>query len=440
MPHNTAEHKARRQNYVNSPSTSTTAKPVYGNFQRYYHIRNPASGEQLDSDHEAQDNAIHPALALDSRVAAILKYLSAHHADVRWLSQNSDIEDVTFAPPAFTVLDIGCNSGKLTIQLAQTLPHILEDMNKSSPQTQSSSSDGTASMPPRVQITGVDIDPSLIKQANESAAVARSLYRPLLLPTDRADDTTSRAHKGSQTPHLPAEAVFFPSVFPTLFGSLPVLAEDIDQHRDAKRQKLDGDKIGATRQSQDRRPNESESSHLAPPHLHFLAAEWVNLSSRPQPFHYPPTNLTQLTALDKRRYNLILALSLTKWIHIQQSDSGLILFFARISDTLRSGGLLFLERQEWRSYHSAKSMDGSIKGKIKALQLRPGQDFDYLLESMGLKLMETVGYGEGYGFVRPLQVFQKLRGDDETGNGMVEQVLKGESVAWVARSPGSSSG
>lgn len=446
MRHNTAEHKARRQHHVSNASTSNastsiTARPVYGNFQRYYHIRNPASGEQTDSDHVAHDDATHPALALDSRVAAILKYLSAHYDDLDWADQHSCIEGVAGAGPVVTVLDIGSNSGKLTIQLAQTLPRLLEDINQASQEIQISSSDRAASMPLPVEITGVDIDPSLIKQAKQAAAVARLLYRPHLLSADQACGAISWAHKGFQTPHLPVEAAFFPSVFPTLFGGSRLGAShDSDQHPDAKRQKVDGHESGATIPSQDGRPTTRESSHLAPPHLNLLAAEWVNPSSPIQPFHYPASTLSQLTILDNHKYNLILALSLTKWIHIQQSDSGLIQFFARISHTLRPGGLLFLERQEWRSYHSAKNMDGTIKGKIKALRLRPGEDFDYLLESMGLRLVETVAYGEGYGFVRPLQVFQKVKEEDERGKEMVEQVLKGAKIAWVARSPGSLSG
>ncbi|SPO21403.1 uncharacterized protein UTRI_00880 [Ustilago trichophora] len=442
MPHNTAEHKALRRHHVNKASTSIIARPVYGNFQRYYHIRNPASGEQTESDHVAHDDAIHPALALDSRVAAILKYLSAHYDDLDWTDQHSCIEGVAGAGSVVTVLDIGCNSGKLTIQLAQTLPRLLEDINQASQEMQTSSSDGAASMPLRIQITGVDIDPSLIKQAKESAAVARSLYRPHLLSADQVCGTISWAYKGLRTPHLPAEAAFFPSVFPTLFGGSFLGAwHDSDQHRDAKRHKIGGHENGATIPSQDGRSTTRESLDLAPPHLNFLAAEWVNPSSPVQPFHYPPSTLSQVTLLDNRKHNLILALSITKWIHIQQSDSGLILFFARISHTLRPGGLLFLERQEWRSYHSAKNMDGTIKGKIKALRLRPGQDFDYLLESMGLRLVQTVAYGQGYGFVRPLQVFQNVKREDEGGKeGMVEQVLKGAKIAWVARSPESLSG
>lgn len=360
-------------------------KPVYGNFHRYYHIRNPAG---LDSSASTTD--VHPALALDSRVAAILRYLSS--LPESWHS-------VTAA------LDIGCNVGKLTIQLAQTLAGQPE----------------SGELRP-ICVTGVDIDPSLISQAREAAARARSLYRPNeQLETQQAETASHPASVAAQ-PHLPVDAAFFPSVFPLLFGAVS-----------APRRINDRDEADA-----ETKKDSVHCAHLCAPQLDFVAAEWVNLhtSDAPSPFHYDPHDLSRLQAADSAGYDVVLALSLTKWVHIQQGDPGLVKLFARIFSVLRPGGHLFLERQEWRSYHSAHGLDPTMRSKIKALQLRPDGDFEWLLDSLGLTLVETIGYGTGLGFSRPLQVFAKRK---EVSVEMAEHFMcySEQGLPWVARSSAS---
>lgn len=52
--------------------------------------------------------------------------------------------------------------------------------------------------------------------------------------------------------------------------------------------------------------------------------------------------------------------SITKWIHIHLGDGGLRLFFARIANALRPGGIFVLERQDWKSYDQARSL-GAVR-------------------------------------------------------------------------------
>lgn len=396
LPHHDSQHHTTHALVVGSMSHNTGGqhvptvnrsldKPVYGNFHRYYHIRNPAG---LDSSASTTD--VHPALALDSRVAAILRYLS---------TLPEGLHSVT------TALDIGCNVGKLTIQLAQTLAGQPE----------------SGELRP-ICVTGVDIDPSLISQAREAAARARSLYRPNeQLETQQAETASHPASVAAQ-PHLPVDAAFFPSVFPLLFGAVP-----------APRRINDRDEADA-----ETKKDSVHCAHLCAPQLDFVAAEWVNLhtSDAPSPFHYDPHDLSRLQAADSAGYDVVLALSLTKWVHIQQGDPGLVKLFARIFSVLRPGGHLFLERQEWRSYHSAHGLDPTMRSKIKTLQLRPDGDFEWLLDSLGLTLVETIGYGTGLGFSRPLQVFAKRK---EVSVEMAEHFMcySEQGLPWVARSSAS---
>ncbi|CCF51280.1 uncharacterized protein UHO2_00706 [Ustilago hordei] len=268
-------------------------KSVHGNFQRYYHIRNPTTA---DDDNDAADgnSASRSTVVWQPSCASLLHtmLIQARLQQVR-------------------VLDIGCNSGKLTIQLAQTLLALLRKV----------SGDGTG-----VEIIGVDIDPKLIGQAKEAAGIARSLHRPPKLSSEEG------VAGGEQ---LPTETVFFPSCFPALFGPLKSAANDDERGAKGRR---------------------ASTAHLEPRLLRLIAAEWVHPSpATSSSFHYSLHPLSHLTNLDKRQYSTILVLSITKWIHIQRSDSGLTLFFARLSSTLLPGGLLFLKRQEWKSYSTPRT-------------------------------------------------------------------------------------
>lgn len=49
--------------------------------------------------------------------------------------------------------------------------------------------------------------------------------------------------------------------------------------------------------------------------------------------------------------------SISKWIHLNGGDDGLLKFFRRVSDVLRHGGKFVLEPQAWESYAKAKRMD-----------------------------------------------------------------------------------
>ncbi|CDS00518.1 uncharacterized protein SPSC_02052 [Sporisorium scitamineum] len=363
-----------------------TAPPIYGNFQRYYHIRNPVNSAANDTTQDVANISSHPALAVDSRVSAILRYLCQHFSA-------SASGEATSGP--LKVLDIGCNSGKLTIELAQTLPRLLQQCGQPAGR--------------QLHILGVDIDPSLIGQARQAADAARSRYRPERLEErDRSEHDTD-----PENVSLPCESVYFPSVFPSLYGSI---STENEESRRVKRRKLE-DAIDSTPTSA---LSPLPAQQLCPPNLRFVAADWV----QPSPIHH-----AALLHSDTNGYDITLALSITKWIHIQQGDVGLVRCFARIATTLHSNGLLFLERQEWPSYHSAKNLDPTIRAKIKRLQLRPGGDFDWWLDTFGLELVGEIGYGVGVGFSRPLQVFRK----ESTTR---EEKLAAEQLATTAAAEG----
>ena len=49
--------------------------------------------------------------------------------------------------------------------------------------------------------------------------------------------------------------------------------------------------------------------------------------------------------------------SVSKWIHLNGGDDGLLTFFRRVHGVLRNSGTFVLEPQEWDTYAKAKRMD-----------------------------------------------------------------------------------
>ncbi|KAH9938345.1 Bicoid-interacting protein 3-domain-containing protein [Fomitopsis serialis] len=218
------------------------------------------------------------------------------------------------------------------------------------------------------KVVGVDIDDKLVRLAWKRRRYVWSLQEPSTskgtmedeMPPARKRRKVDANGGGGDT----LQADYFPASFEHMFGPLPIPPVDAP----------DG-------------PGRDEFPH----NVTFRAVDWVNME----------------ILEDKDGYDVALAFSISKWIHLNGEDEGLMRFFRRIHSVLRLGGTFVLEPQEWESYHKARRMNPKLKS-LEHLKLRPN-DFEKILQEIGFGPPEHLGQiGEG-GFKRPIDVYTKLR-------------------------------
>ncbi|ORY05175.1 Bicoid-interacting protein 3-domain-containing protein [Clohesyomyces aquaticus] len=206
-------------------------------------------------------------------------------------------------------LDIGCNAGAVSCQLAFEFDAAF--------------------------VTGVDIDPELVSHAEDLAMLRFSRIRPAANGSEEIVD------------YYPISA---PLTHGYRTGPSPALSK--------------------------------------PPRVRFIPADWV-VSENPD-----------MTG----PYDVILALSVIKWLHLEHLDEGLVSFFHKCSMSLVKGGYLVVEMQPWESYlkavHHKKAPH--FKDHLDKLKFRPETSFSGLLQEQGLVLRVTSD-----ALPRRISVFQK---------------------------------
>ncbi|XP_067007500.2 7SK snRNA methylphosphate capping enzyme isoform X1 [Anabrus simplex] len=117
-----------------------------------------------------------------------------------------------------------------------------------------------------------------------------------------------------------------------------------------------------------------------------------------------------LLSTERAQFDVILCLSLTKWIHLNWGDMGLKRAFKRMYVQLRLGGKLILEVQPLESYKRKKTLTETIYRNFNSMEFMPEQFIHYLLSSeVGFTDCETIGTPrhKSKGFQRPIHILTK---------------------------------
>lgn len=121
-------------------------------------------------------------------------------------------------------------------------------------------------------------------------------------------------------------------------------------------------------------------------------------------------NFVHSRNLDENRYDTILCLSVTKWVHLNWGDDGLITLFSKIWRLLNPGGIFVMEPQPWKSYEKNRRVSETTAMNYRNIVLRPEHFQDILLDKIGFRTVEDLTSslsGASKGFDRQVLAFQK---------------------------------
>ncbi|KAJ4839882.1 hypothetical protein Tsubulata_003189 [Turnera subulata] len=103
-------------------------------------------------------------------------------------------------------------------------------------------------------------------------------------------------------------------------------------------------------------------------------------------------------------------LSVTKWIHLNWGDDGLITLFSKIWRLLHPGGILVLEPQPWKSYENNRLVSETTAMNFRTIAFYPADFQEILLDKIGFRSVEDITSslsGSKAGFNRPIFAFRK---------------------------------
>ncbi|XP_066253089.1 7SK snRNA methylphosphate capping enzyme-like isoform X1 [Euwallacea similis] len=209
-------------------------------------------------------------------------------------------------------------------------------------------------------VTGIDIDPTLISIARKNVRHYVKTVDNTLQKSETTPDYKSSTNKSSSE--------FFPLSLPILYGPI-----DVPGFHDSY-------------------PGREFPKNVIFKQCNYVIEDEASL------------------ALEQPQFDVIMCLSVTKWIHLNWGDNGLKLSFRRMYEQLRPGGKLILEPQHWGSYKRKKNLTEIIYRNYKSIDFFPDKFREYLLSpAVGFAKSEMLGYPQhkSTAFRRPIQIFTK---------------------------------
>jgi len=104
------------------------------------------------------------------------------------------------------------------------------------------------------------------------------------------------------------------------------------------------------------------------------------------------------------QWDVVMLLSVVKWLHLNNSDVVLVELFKRLFEIVLPGGYLVLEPQDWPNYKRAVKKCPSLRENIKKLELRP--PFKETLLAGGWEEVDGWERDE-FGFERSVRIWKR---------------------------------
>ncbi|KMZ73526.1 putative RNA methyltransferase [Zostera marina] len=121
-------------------------------------------------------------------------------------------------------------------------------------------------------------------------------------------------------------------------------------------------------------------------------------------------NFVEDLGCDVEKYDTVLCLSVSKWIHLNWGDDGLITFFVKVWQILRPGGIFLFEPQPWESYQKNNRVSEIARANFRNILFTPDVFQEMLLDKIGFRYVENVTEklpDTVAGFERPIFSFTK---------------------------------
>ena len=111
---------------------------------------------------------------------------------------------------------------------------------------------------------------------------------------------------------------------------------------------------------------------------------------------------------------LIPSFSVTKWIHLNWGDKGILLLFLKVYALLKQHGIFILEYQQWSSYHKKCHYSKTLEDNYSTIKIHP-EEFPLILQKMGMQMISNrrptlspgINHSVTKGFNRNIAVFKK---------------------------------
>ncbi|CAG0891225.1 unnamed protein product [Cyprideis torosa] len=240
------------------------------------------------------------------------------------------------------------------------------------------------------RIVGLDIDNHLVK-------VARKNIKHYLLPDP-------------DKPGEPTKEADFPKSMRLLYGPLHIAHLPLSESKTSTEDSKQG------KSARDQAPSPPPSF---PNNVCFVPGNYAGKDESAVEFSRP-------------EFDVILCLSVIKWIHLNYGDDAVRRTFRRAFRQLKPGGKFIFEPQPWNSYEKRKKLTPRISETYRSIRFKPHQFSEYLLSSeVGFCQMEEMEIpphpsGDDHseasssdrtckGFCRPLQVYFKATDNAVSG-------------------------